>query len=776
MKKITLLITAMLLAVATSFGQTVIPILQARAQPVGSSVTIQGIMLNVPSTMGWTCYIQDETGGIAGYPTSGFTGPGATQGDLVIVTGTLKNYNSLLEISPYTAITIVSSGNTLPAPKVMTIPQVITGTGGEESEAMLVKLGNVHFKPALQGTLFNGATSGTNYDVYDLAGNTMQVRILPNTNINNTLIPMGNVNIVGCMGQYSSSNPSAGYQLIPRYLDDITSNSSISLTSPVTVTDITTSSVTLRWITDNPGSSFVKYGLTSALELGYLNGTGSDTVHTATIPGTAAQLLYAKAYSISATVATDTAKSSVGAYITASNSTGKMKIYFNTPVDNTVSSGTNAISIPQAVDDTLIAYINRAKQSIDIAIYSFSNDGLSNMSTALNNAATRGVNIRIIYCGTTTDPAIAELNSTIHTLQGPGANNTTYPTRNGIMHNKFMIVDVNSTNAGDPLVWTGSVNWTSDNMNTDANNVIIIQDQSLARTYLAEFEEMWGSNTLTANAAKAKFGSDKANNTPHQLKVGGKWMECYFSPSDNVNVEIINRIKTANSDMEAAVMLITRKEMAYAISDASKAGASIKFLVSSFSDEILPGTGTPPVPDSTVYRVLTQSCAQFGDYTGGGIMHNKYMIIDQGNTASDPMVWTGSHNWSAGANTSNDENSIVIHDATVANIYYQNFKKIMSMADIIYGIDDPKGFSANDVMVYPNPASAFVNVEVKSSTAVSYKLQLFDLSGRQLRESNEKAVPGITHSRMDLSGITPGIYIVKINSKTGSSSQKLIVQ
>jgi hypothetical protein len=44
------------------------------------------------------------------------------------------------------------------------------------------------------------------------------------------------------------------------------------------------------------------------------------------------------------------------------------------------------------------------------------------------------------------------------------------------------------------------------------------------------------------------------------------------------------------------------------------------------------------------------------------------------------MVWTGSHNWSDAANVSNDENSIVIHDAVIANVFYQEFKKRFDLA------------------------------------------------------------------------------------------------
>jgi hypothetical protein len=51
------------------------------------------------------------------------------------------------------------------------------------------------------------------------------------------------------------------------------------------------------------------------------------------------------------------------------------------------------------------------------------------------------------------------------------------------------------------------------------------------------------------------------------------------------------------------------------------------------------------------------------------------MLVDPLNPSSDPQVFTGSFNWTAQAQFTNDENAVVIHDAAIANQYYQSVCK-----------------------------------------------------------------------------------------------------
>ena len=79
------------------------------------------------------------------------------------------------------------------------------------------------------------------------------------------------------------------------------------------------------------------------------------------------------------------------------SSNGWIKVYFNHPVNNSVSNGVNAIYLNQTIDDTLVRYIDSAKYSVDVAVYNYSQSAsIADISGAINSAYNRGVKIRWI--------------------------------------------------------------------------------------------------------------------------------------------------------------------------------------------------------------------------------------------------------------------------------------------------------------------------------------------------------------------------------------------
>jgi phosphatidylserine/phosphatidylglycerophosphate/cardiolipin synthase-like enzyme len=665
--KNSIIITLFLLSIfSLSYSQNTI--LQARGMPIGTVVTVKGIATN-GSELGIIRYFQDATAGIAAYGSSVGV---VNRGDTITVTGTLKNYNQLLELDPLTSVVVNSTGNPLPSPIVLTPNQI-----SEQYEGRLVKINNVEFNDA--GQTF----TGNNLYEFSSSGQTGYIYVKNGQNLVGTVIPTGMVNLTAICSQFHYSNPNAGYQLLPRDLNDISLTSAIYLTSTLANTSFTQTTLAFSWNTNLGGTTEMFYGPTAeSVTTNIISGIGGSTSHSIDLSGlNPGEITWVMAFSVSGS---DSAKSAVQSFATISNSSGDMKAYFNTPVDVEYSNGVDAIYLPSTIDDTLIKYIERAKYTIDFTIYNFNNQGISNISNALKAAANSGVRVRVIGCGTTANMGIDELiGSSVHVLIGPSSSQ-----RTGIMHNKFIIFDAQSNDPDDPIVWTGSTNFTNDQINLDANNVIIVQDQSLARAYQIEFEEMWGSYGDEPNASNAKFGSAKKNNTPHQFMINGKYVECYFSPSDGVNGRIVEVINTANSDLSIATMLITRTEMADAIAARKSAGVAVNVITNS------EGGNTP-----TVNSILSASLTTHFtfDDVSSGILHHKYMIVDQYAPISDPMVFTGSHNWSAAADNDNDENTLVVHDETLANIYYQQFvKRFVDNMGVLFELTEPP-IAVNDM-------------------------------------------------------------------------------
>jgi phosphatidylserine/phosphatidylglycerophosphate/cardiolipin synthase-like enzyme len=450
-------------------------------------------------------------------------------------------------------------------------------------------------------------------------------------------------------------------------------------------------------------------------------------------------------------------------YSTRSMSSGEVLVYFNHEVDHSVAKQTPAKYLNRLVDDTLIAYLNRAKETIDISIYnSSSSNSLSNIAAALNNAHARGVQVRIVYDKETSNTMLPNVSAQI----GKIASKIGFAF--GIMHNKFVVIDADAENPDQALVWTGSTNWTVDQMNgRDENNVIIVRDQALARAYTLEFEEMFGSTGAQPNLANSKFGPEKTDNTPHEFNVGGRRVRAYFSPSDGTNAQLIGVINSASADIEFASMIITRFDLANAISNKISQGVTEVYGITNDS------LASEPAPQ--VWRQL-KDALWFNRMTSNNgfawTMHHKFIIADATADDSDPQVFTGSHNWSNAAEQRNDENTLIVHDADIANQFYQAFSWMYKRtAGRSVGIT-PQTVNAGMWKIFPNPASDQIYFEGLHHVAGAVSIQLRDFSGRVILSER---ISGKDPMTLSLTGITEGIYLIEIESENQKQVCRIMV-
>jgi len=439
---------------------------------------------------------------------------------------------------------------------------------------------------------------------------------------------------------------------------------------------------------------------------------------------------------------------------------GHIHAYFNHPVDVSWSTGTNAVYCSNSLDDSIVAYVNRATYSLDVAVYDYSPSGsMANIAAAVNNAYARGVKVRWIYDGSSSNSGLSSLNSAIRTLGSPTTSAYT------IMHNKFMVIDAKIPSKA--TVWTGSMNWNNGQVNSDWNNVIVIQDGPLALNYVKEFNEMWGDTGTTPNASLSKFGQYKTDNTTHAFTIDGHTVESYFSPSDRTNTFIKASMATANHDLLFGVYTFTDTSDANVIISRKNAGVMTYGIIDNFSSSYQPYTLMNPVL-GTHLKV----------YSGSGVYHNKMAIIDAASPSSDPQVVTGSHNWSVSANTKNDENTLIIHDPSIANQFLQsfsqNFKDLGGTFDLTVGIESPV-VTANEWHFYPNPAVNELHLHLEAYVSGDNFIRIYDMSGKLIQES-QNSFDASGDATLSLENLNAGAYFIYVHSSAGDYSSPMIKQ
>lgn len=422
---------------------------------------------------------------------------------------------------------------------------------------------------------------------------------------------------------------------------------------------------------------------------------------------------------------------------------GAILVYFNQDTDPSVANGPLAVSLHQATDDTIEAYIDRAQSTIDVAVYN-AND--YSIMYALNDAKDRGVQVRYITEGSQSNTALPLLDPAIPVLQRQNA------TGSG-MHNKFMSID-----ADDPeraWVMSGSMNWTQNGLFDDYNNLIFIQDQALALAYRTEFEEMWGGSGAQPNTANSKFGPAKTDNTPHDFTIGGVQVGSYFSPTDNTESHIISAINSAQTNVYAAMYAFTSTGIGSALlARDQQPGCTVRM---DLEDAIYPGDEGYYLASNGV-DVATHATDQV-------LLHHKYGIVDEG-TTSDPLVITGSHNWTYSANHDNDENTLIIHDATIANLFYQEWH---ARRNDVAGIRVNAG--DQDMAVWPNPADEEIDLRLPS-TMGSAVIMLNDVAGRTVATFDR---PGVLRT-LDVGALPAGPYVLVCSAGAARAVRLVTIQ
>ncbi|MFK7799932.1 MAG: phospholipase D-like domain-containing protein [Aureispira sp.] len=498
------------------------------------------------------------------------------------------------------------------------------------------------------------------------------------------------------------------------------------------------------------------YGTTPALELGL------GTSHKSNASLTLSNLQPAHFYYVQPFVwtGTDTIWGSRGYYSTQSQSTGEIQILFNQGIDTRYSTGGSPMIAfgGSNVENAIITKINQAQYTIDAAIFNNTRTAIVN---ALKAARNRGVQIRYVAnAGTFTSNAAL--------VNGQPNFPVAYVNLADLMHNKFVVIDAQSVDSS--WVWTGSCNWTYTDMFTNYNNIVLLQDQALANAYTLEFNEMWGGSSSTFNSSNSRVGASKTDNTPHFFNIGGRTVELYFSPSDNVTSEIASSLYSADNDVEFCLLAFTRNDLGTAIRNLHLNGILEHGIMENIND---PGSE---------YNYLTGSGVNLLADIRSTALHHKYAIVDAGDANSDPQVITGSHNWTTAAELRNDENTLIIHDASIANIYLQEFtlrwcqNKNNTNCNLPFSVftNVPTLEDKNaQLKLYPNPTNQTVTLELETASQEQGILEIYSLTGQLIQQQQLALQNGST--TLDVSRLVNGCYWLRLRVGNKVHQEKLFI-
>lgn len=726
-----------------------LPIAVARSLPQGTVVTVAG-RVTVADQFAGPVYFQDETGGIAWYSDEIMRQDylvGAIIGDSLVVTGQIGNFNQLLQVINHTSFEVFNEANDEVEPADITLAQLNSG----DFEGQLVRLTDVTFT---NSGVFSG---GTNYTITDGTAES-QLRVDNFTNIPGALIPNSLTEITGVAGRFL-----ANQQILPRFRSDIRSTVGpiIATAPPYTVTT-TANSITLEWETEAPGHTEVRYGLTSSLELGTIVDETPKTFHSVTIDG----LWYAETFEFELRSAAGQDTSVTSRYLSSTaspaGSTGEIIALFNQSVAHELALFTEA---QQNVNfaDRLIEFINAAEVSAEFAFYSISGAAGNAIGDAIIAAHQRGVQVRVIGSNHT-----GNTNAVITRMQNAGVPAVQ---ANSIeqMHNKFAVIDAFHQDYHKTWVVTSSWNATDDGTNNQFQNMLNIQDVALARSYWREFNQMWGAESGAFRPNQARFSADKkvVNASSFWIGEDQTYVQLYFSPQGSTEAQINRTLATAQESIDLNLNLITRRPISNTMLSRFNQGVNVRGVIGQIAGQ---GSEWDYLSGWADVHHLPQ-----GEF---GLLHHKTAIVDGEQAGSNATVITGSHNWSANANFSNDENTLIIRSSRLANEYFQEFAARYWQAggedtfNVPVNIDDT-GYEVPMVASlsqnYPNPFNPTTNLSFELPNQEQVTINVYDITGRVVATlvRNESMSAGRHTVSFDASRLASGVYLYSMQLGSG---------
>ena len=232
-----------------------------------------------------------------------------------------------------------------------------------------------------------------------------------------------------------------------------------------------------------------------------------------------------------------------------------------------------------------------------------------------------------------------------------------------LMHNKFFIFD-------EDIVTTGSANISTSgigaSLNTNANDFIVINSPEINKIYSQEFIQMYHG---LFHRSKSKINGKK-----NLILSDGSIISIYFAPIDkDFMIDVSKIINSSQKFIYVPMFYLTNGSLAQSLINAKERGVDVRVILDA----------TSAMSKYSKHKILRIANIPVKVENWRGKMHMKCLITER-------YVVTGSLNWTSRGQYFNDENSLIIENPKISEVYKNYFLSLYKAIPDKWLWKDPK--------------------------------------------------------------------------------------
>jgi len=146
--------------------------------------------------------------------------------------------------------------------------------------------------------------------------------------------------------------------------------------------------------------------------------------------------------------------------------------------------------------------------------------------------------------------------------------------------------------------------------------------------------------------------------------------EVLFAPDDNIKAKLLSLIDQEQEHIRIAVFNFTDRNIAQALIRAQERGITVE-VITDINCIYNRYNKIDQLYDNNISVLIFNSRQN----KVGGIMHHKFALFSN-NRAGNPLLWTGSCNFTRSGCQVNQENALLLEDEKIINKFLQQFERI----------------------------------------------------------------------------------------------------